>query len=184
MNNSVKIIFTFALGAAVGAVATQRFFKTKYEAIANEEIESVKEVYSNKNKEESVLGDDELPFYSEEEVEQYSDIINQNNYAKNEEKGGSESMNKQTIEVIPPDEFGEYDEYDCISLTYYANGVLTDDGEFPINDIESAVGTEALDSFGEWEDDTVYVRNDERQCYYEICRDNSDYDDSDQQVDE
>ena len=93
-------------------------------------------------------------------------------------------MTDNMIEVIPPDEFGEYDDYDLIGLTYYANDVLTDDGDFPIDDPEEVVGPDALDSFGEWEDDTVYVRNDTLKCYYEICRDNSEYDYSDQSVDD
>ena len=63
-------------------------------------------------------------------------------------------------------------------------GYLTDDGDFPIDDPEEVVGPDALDSFGEWEDDTVYVRNDTLKCYYEICRDNSEYDYSDQSVDD
>ena len=48
MNNTIKIIFTFTLGVAVGMVATQRFFKAKYEAIAQEDIDSVKETYRKK----------------------------------------------------------------------------------------------------------------------------------------
>ena len=85
------------------------------------------------------------------------------------------------IEVIPPDEFGEDDDYDLISITYYADGVLADDGNYPIDDVEDTVGPDALDSFGEWEDDAVYVRNDKRKCYYEILRDVENY--SDLQVD-
>lgn len=176
MNNNVKIIFTFALGAAVGVVASQRFFKKKYEAIAQEEIDSVKEVYSKK---EEILAktlfDEDTVDATEEEVNEYTDMINNLGYTKNEEKGGSEPMNKNMIEVIPPDEFGDNDEYDLISITYYANKILTDDGDYPIDDPESIVGTEALNSFGEYEQDAVYVRNDERKCYYEILRDNSDY---------
>lgn len=181
MNNNVKIIFTFALGAAVGAVATQRFFKKKYEAIAQEEIDSVKEVYSKKEdilakSLDSLIGEDESqPEVTEEDVDEYADMVNDLGYTKNEKKGGSDPMNENKIEVISPDEFGDNDEYDLISLTYYANKILTDDGDFEIEDPETIVGTEALTSFGEYEQDAVYVRNDERKCYYEILRDNSDY---------
>ena len=46
MNNGIKMIFAFTLGAAAGVVVAQRYFKTKYETIAQEEIDSVKDVYS------------------------------------------------------------------------------------------------------------------------------------------
>lgn len=176
MNNNVKIIFAFTLGVAAGVVATQRFFKTKYETITQEEIDSVKEVYSKKNKTEDAKTEDTYE-PSDKETEEYETTISDLGYSNNTKKGGSEPMKTNEIVVIPPDEFGEDEEYDCISFTYYANGVLTDDGDDPIDDVESVVGPEALDSFGEWEDDAVYVRNDDRKCYYEILRDNSDYSD-------
>ena len=172
MNNSVKIIFAFTLGAAAGVVATQKFFKAKYEAIAQEEIDSVKEVYSKKHKEDTNEVDENMPT-TPEDVEEYQDIVNDLGYTKKE--GGSEPVKESKIEVVPPDEFGQEDGYDLISITYYANGILTDDGDYPIDDPEEIVGPDALDSFGEWEDDAVYVRNDERKCYYEILRDISDY---------
>lgn len=39
-------VVIFAIGAAIGSLATWKFVKTKYEKIANEEIESVKEIFS------------------------------------------------------------------------------------------------------------------------------------------
>ena len=50
MNKSIlnKAII-FAIGAAVGSVVTYKLVKTKYEQIANEEIEDVREYYRNKD---------------------------------------------------------------------------------------------------------------------------------------
>ena len=181
MSNGIKFIFAFGLGVVAGSVATCKYFKTKYETIAQEEIDSVKEVYSRKNKPE----EDTSHKIIIDKINEYKDMVGNLNYSNIKEKGGSESMEKCSIEVVPPDEFGENDEYDLISITYYANGVLTDDGDYPIEDVEDTVGPDALNSFGEYEDDTVYVRNDDRKCYYEICRDNSNYIDYDpQDVDE
>ena len=176
MNNNVKIVFTFTLGVVVGAAATWQFFKTKYEAISQEEINSVKEVYSKRNKKEDAnKTEKETDISQDDEVNNYKNIITVNNYTNNKKEGGSESMEENKIEVIPPDEFGENDEYDIISLTLYEDGILADDGDFIIEDVENTVGTEALDSFGEWEEDAVYVRNDERKCYYEILKDIDNY---------
>ena len=72
--------------------------------------------------------------------------------------------------VIPPEEFGEFEDYERISLTYYADGVLADDNNEVVDDVEDIVG-DALDHFGEYEDDSVFVRCDERKCDYEILMD-------------
>ena len=78
--------------------------------------------------------------------------------------------------VITPEEFDE-EGYETISLTYYADGVLTDEQDFPIEDVEDTVGNDALNSFGEYEDDSVYVRDDDKGIDYEILLDVRKYSD-------
>ena len=46
-------VFIFAVGAAIGSAVTWKLVKTKYEKIANEEIESVKEIYGAKRVEKT-----------------------------------------------------------------------------------------------------------------------------------
>ena len=71
--------------------------------------------------------------------------------------------------VISPEEFGDnVDDYELISLNYYEDGVLADDWDEPIEDIDKVVGKDSLTHFGEYEDDSVYVRNDRLKCEYEI----------------
>lgn len=183
--NNIKTIFAFALGAAIGVVVTRNFFKTKYENIANEEIESVKESYARRKKcedeaKELIKEVCDRRGYKLDERGEYVRMVNNLGYS--DDKKDEET--DPDIEVIPPDEFGKDDDYDLIGFTYYANGVLTDDGDFPIDDVESVVGPDALDSFGEWEDDVVYVINRKRKCYYEILKDNSDYVYKDEQEEE
>jgi len=52
---------------------------------------------------------------------------------------------------------------------------LTDEGYEVIEDADEAVGEESLDHFGEFEDDSVFVRNDLMRCDYEILQDNRTY---------
>ena len=73
--------------------------------------------------------------------------------------------------VICPEEFGEMDEYETESLTYYADGVLTDDFDNEIEDVDDLVGEESLSTFGDYEDDSVFVRNDKYKTDYEILLD-------------
>lgn len=179
MNNGIKTIFVFSLGAAIGSVVTWKLLKTKYEQIAQEEIDSVKETFSktfnksaeNLNKKSDVEG-------LEDEMLEYTTLTkNYTSDSKKEEKGGSDSMDNYGPYVISPDEFGELEEYDTISLTYYADEVLADDQNEVIDDIDDIVGLDSLDHFGEYEDDSVFVRNDELKCDYEILLDTRRYSD-------
>lgn len=175
MNNSIKTLFTFITGAAVGSAVTWYFVKTKYEQIAQEEIDSVIEVYSKRASVEPEEAS-ETPSLKKEA----KDMINDLRYVsddENEEKGGSEEMKNGKPYVILPDEF-EYNDrdYEQISLTYYLDGVLADDiSDDVIEDVENTVGLDFHNHFGEWEEDTVYIRNDRLKCDYEINRDNRSY---------
>ena len=168
--------FIFTLGAAVGSVVTWKLVKDKYARIAQEEIDSVKEVFSKRNKpEESVEEKDEEPVPEPEEIAEYKSIINNCGYSVVERV---ETMHDKPY-VIEPEIFGEDPDYETISLTYYADGVLTDENNCIIDpgEIESLIGEESLDHFGEYEDDSVFVRNEERKIDYEILAVPGNYDD-------
>ena len=93
------------------------------------------------------------------------------------EEEDEEFMDIGTPYVIPPEEFGEFDDYEEIGLTYYADQVLTDDDDELVEDIEDTVGFDSLNHFGEYEDDSVFVRNDRLKCDYEILLDHRKYSD-------
>ena len=48
MKTALSNFIIFATGAVIGSVVTWKIIKTKYEQIAQEEIDSVKEVFSKK----------------------------------------------------------------------------------------------------------------------------------------
>ena len=79
--------------------------------------------------------------------------------------------------VISPDEFGEDQEYEQISLIYYADNTLADDEDMVMDEeeIERTVGMDSLTRFGEYEPDSVFVRNDELKTEYEILLDQRPY---------
>lgn len=80
--------------------------------------------------------------------------------------------------VISPDDYGENDNYTQISLVYYAGDeVLADDEDEVVEDIENTVGEDFAEHFGEYEDDSVFIRNDRLRCDYEILRDNRSFSD-------
>lgn len=186
MNNKIASIFMFALGAVAGSLATWKYTKTKYERIAQEEIDSVKEVFRRQaNNIEQHTEDeceDETEIEEEDSVDEelrreYQDIAsryNPVNYSniKNEQKGGGKTMIEKPY-VISPDDFGELDGYETSSLTYYADGVLEDDYYVVIeaDAVDDMVGIESLEHFGDYENDTVFVRNEKLKTDFEIQRD-------------
>lgn len=212
MNKNALInIATFAIGAAVGSVATWKLLKTKYENIAQEEIDSVKEAFAEEAKTNREPVEDQQR-YAEDEVKvtkaqmrAYDEIIKNVGYSvssgysegvkdlNNEvsekikaivdecdeivNNGGKETMVKDGPYIIPPSYFGEDDEYEVITLVCYADGVITesDNGEI-VDDVEGAIGDcDVRAHFGEYEDDSVFIRNEERKVDYEILRDKDNY---------
>lgn len=177
MGNTVKQVVIFAVGAGIGAVISWQVLKTKYARIAQEEIDSVKEVYLKKeSKIKKILddADDREEVVDEKAVNECSKIVTDLGYVstntREERKVEITLKDKPKPYVISPDEFDELD-YDTETLTYYADKVLADDFDHPIEDVESLVGEESLTHFGEYEDDSVYVRNDQYKTDYEILLD-------------
>lgn len=185
MNNTLSSIIIFAAGAAIGSVVTWKLVKTKYERIAQEEIDSVKEVFSRQEKkltepEKENAVEVELDSQTINELEEVianSGYANYEPYTK-EEKGGKSYMDVPY--VISPEEFGENPDYEQVSLVYYADGILADEVNEVIedDDVEDIVGSGSLTHFGEYEDDSVFVRNDNMKTDYEILLDVRTYADS------
>ena len=83
-------------------------------------------------------------------------------------------MKNNDIYVIPPESFGEVG-YEEVSLTYYADGTLAYDDDSIVRNVDKVVGVGSLNTFGEYEDDSVFVRDDEHKIDYEILRDTRSY---------
>lgn len=151
-------IVTFFLGFAVGVVVAEKYFSRTYERLIEESAQT--------NNEEP----EEMPSEKKQDREEYSIIIENHGYSE-------EAYEKaERPYIITPNEFGEFEDYTVVSLTYYeGNGVLADDLDEPIEDISGTVGTDAVNHFGEYEEDSVFVRNDRRKTDYEINRDYGDW---------
>lgn len=165
MNKGLLGTLAFISGAAVGAIVAWKLAKDKYEKIAEEEIASVKEVYSRKvvEMEEKEVDEDQST------LEEYMQIAKDEGYSSDEEV---DDIKKPY--VISPEQF-ENSEYPVETLTYYNDGVLTDDQNNVIEDAASMVGVDFPEHYGEFEDDCVYVRNDKEEVDYEILADLRNY---------
>lgn len=189
MNNKLPGFVLLMFGIAIGSAATWQYTKNKYEQIAQEEINSVKKAFSkNEDKSEQRIGNSDTdknvrPANEKPSVAEYAAQLHERGYTNYSNSGDEkEKIREATVPmdkpyVIAPEEFGEFDEYEKISLSYYADQVLADDSDEPVDDVENVIGFDSLNHFGDYEDDSVFVRNDRLKCDYEILMDQRNYSD-------
>ena len=168
MNKGLVAFVSFAAGGAVGFVAANKLMKDKYEQLVQDEIDSVKAAF----RKEHPLPEKKPPKPTEQERKAYSQYTAKLGYTEEEKPAPI-----QAPHVISPEEFGDQDGYDEISLTYYADGTVTDDNDRAMDEdeIEETIGKDSLTHFGEYEDDSVFVRNDRLKVDYEILMDQRTY---------
>lgn len=168
---NVNKVFIFIAGAAIGSLVTWKFVEEKYKRIADEEIASVIEQF--KNREETFEQTPIKEGITNEEKSEYNDHVKDLGYSDNEEDYIVKSVPAQVEHtepyVIAPEEYGEELGFRTESWVYYADGVLADENDQPITNPEHYIG-DGLEHFGEYEDDSVHVRDEDGRCDYEILR--------------
>ena len=172
----MKGFFIFAAGVVAGAVAGAYLVKDKVMADAKQEIEEVREYYKSKKetkKEETV---EEQPVEEVKEEKEYKTIVENSGYVNynKPEQVTQHSVLEDEPYSIDPEEFGDKEEegWDTMTLTYFADGVLTDDVDEIVEQPEVVVGLDNLKIFEEFPDATcVYVRNETWRTDFEILKD-------------
>ena len=198
MNNKVFGAIIFTSGAIIGSLVTWKVIKTKYEDIAQEEIDSVKEEYTRlmvsmkKKLNDSVTykDDNNEDDRSEKDTDNIDDSImtNYNEIVKsyrssddeentqNEKEGEEKEEDNDGVSymaapyVISPDDFGSVPGDNVEPLDYFADGILADGWGVEL-DIAETIGEDAINHFGDYDDDVVYVRNEQTKLEYEVTRD-------------
>lgn len=191
MKSKFSFLLGLVFGASAGGAAVWYLIKDKYEAIAQEEIDSVKSTYAAqkeaiskeleacrqeleenramfsepKDKEKTAPGSDSAKAEEIARKRGYTD------YSRSVVPPKAESTPEKSDDgpyVIAPLEFGELG-YARVSYTLYADGVVSDVNGVVVDNVEEMFG-DALHHFGEFEDDSVYVRNDIKGIDYEILK--------------
>lgn len=163
-------LIMFMLGAGIGSLVTWKFVDAKYKRLADEEIESVRQYYRDKYKKEEVEDNEENENNELDNTEtEYKKLVKELEYDGEDTIEVEPGVDFIEPYTIAPEEFGEVDGFDTKSWTYYADWVLTDELGNIISDPEKIIG-DALSHFGEYEDDSVYVRNENMECDYEILK--------------
>ena len=191
MRASTKM-FIFAAGILTGSLCTWYSVKKYYERIAYDEIDSMKEWLARRVEEQDKKIEDKTPDPTanpaspsvKPNLMEYAAMVKDlgyTDYSRRQETPEPEKEEDEVDEmdkpyIIEPDEFGECD-YEEVSLTHYADGVLTDEQDNPIEDVDGMVGEDYAEHFGEYEDDSVFVRNERLQTDFEILADQRNYSD-------
>lgn len=164
MKNSY-IFMAFASGTLIGYILGCRFAKKKYEQLASEEIRQAIQEIQGRNKvgsdeDESENNKIEKPKTT---IKEYAKMVKDNGYLQESKKEA------RTPYVIPPEQFGELD-YEEISLYYHFDGSITDaETGIEIEDVVDLLGNDDISThFGEYEAESVYIRDDESEKDYEI----------------
>lgn len=180
----MKGLLIFAAGLAVGAVTGALVIKNKVLADAKAEVEEVREYYRSKQQERGIKEVEE----TKEEVKEAEEAkeetvkfdrntyVNYNKMAR-EYQTSKDSTFADDPYIIDPEEFGENPEYDTMTLTYFADGVLVDDVDDLVDEPDVVVGLENLKVLGDYGATSVYVRNDIYRTDYEVIKDDWNYSD-------
>ena len=190
MYQEIKIGIAFLLGAGCGVLGTWKYFQTKYDKIANEEIESVKEALSHRSghiiEDTSIENPEKFAKKIVEEskdnqIKVYSTLDNL--YSVQQKNTIHEYVEQLAAEAEHPEddrsedcyEISETDfsetalGYDKLTLHYYIDDdmlVNADNGDWTSQDI----GPEGLERIRHSDEVELYFRNDPTATDYEIIR--------------
>lgn len=185
----------FIGGVAVGSLVTWRLLKEKYIRQTQEEINEVREHYRKKKESEEVTVDSNGATETNEKPDliAYAAKLTKNGYIDytdpkslvkatgdmvdtivqkdNEESSDPVILNDPSYQppyIISPDDFATDDEYTIVNLNYYIDGILTDEDDHIVENVDDVVGLENLNHMGEYENDALHIRNENYKCEYEI----------------
>lgn len=183
MNKNMFNVFLFATGAAFGSVVTWKVVKTRYERIAQEEIDSFKATYAlcmRGQSNEDIQSEDDWDEDDDDEdpdMTTYQELAHRYDQSGDEAENGREGAGDDEVPyingpyVIPPEDFGDgsYD-HEMHCLTYYADGVLSNDWYEQL-DIDETIGEDSLEHFSDYVESVLHVRNERLNADYEIVQD-------------
>ena len=160
---------SFLVGAAVSGVITWMVTKKRCELKHQEELDAVwKDISQSdtpKPAAEKVTADTrsiEDAVLHKPDLNEYANRIRKENYT-----APNLPRTNDFIYEIDQNDLDE-DEYQIIELTLYADGILADDGDYPIRDTDITVGTEFLSIMNG--KDEAFIRNEKTKIDYDICR--------------
>lgn len=191
--NKMLPVLTFIFGGIVCSAITGYVVHKIDMEQKEEEIASVKSVYSAHAKEVGKKAPNETaekpgndipekpvkkPNFEKPDLMSYAAKVqkytNYRNKQSLQEDISEEDDNADTILYIGPDEMGD-EGYEKETLIYFQDGYLTDEYLHVIDDGKEILGPDFELHFGDHGDDACYVRNDFTKTDYEVLYDERDF---------
>lgn len=173
MNKGLVAVFSFIIGAGAGGFIANHLLSQKYEQRVEEEIRAVRMQLLD------LQADKEQPKRPEEtKAEAIAAMKNYSEPAKAQQN--ADRLNNKPVEkkskpyIIDPKVFDSADNpYTILGLVMYTDGTIAEkmDSELHVLgplDIDKYIGMDAVNHFGEYEDDRICVRNDEMKTDFEV----------------
>lgn len=179
-----KMIFSFIAGIAIGAVGAYKYLDIQYNKRMEEEIASIKDIFSKRVEHEKEKNEK-----LEEELEEATDLIQNEGYTNKTDythfsKKEDPILSKQDVNPEPYEiaeaEFGDHIYYTKSNLLYFTDGILAEEMDFDqIGSDQDPSWSSLLSNFKYNEDvDVMWARDERLKVDYEICRDYRTYEEA------
>lgn len=188
MGTNTKIMLSFIGGAVTGALICFAVLNEKHnedidkvskdlEEFYNDELDQLKEHIELIEEDDEELDNSKKTYV--DYVKKYSpgEIVKERDITK-DYPIENENYHNDIPYVITQEDFDEdFDHHDKITITFYGDdGVLADDRDEMITDIDNVIGIASLDEFDRDPYPTViHVRNERLGADYEVCLLNASY---------
>lgn len=164
-----KTFIAFVSGAVIGAGAAWTYAKNHFNKMVED---TVRKCNACSDEEQPPMAKEEST--NEETAESESEESEKVQYHKAVKEYTEDEPKKKGPYVISPDEFHDGAMLTSATYSYFEDGVVTDEFDNIVEDVDEAIGEDFVNHFDE---DVVYVRNEERNCDYEILREGFTYND-------
>lgn len=174
MNNYIFAGISFLAGAAAGCVATWIVAKKRYEKRHKAamdavwaDLQKIKKPDDINERAETMGTTIHTP--DEEKIVSKPDLLTWANTIKNNgyDYPGDLKQTDDMVFEISENDLDE-DEFQIVNLIYYADGILADDDDVPLRNVESYVGPDIHTLMAG--KDEVIIRNKKLNIDYDICR--------------
>lgn len=178
--NKLKYLATFAAGAGFGYFFAKRYYLNRLDDILADYDDLEAEYNEIRDRKEEEEGVEETPEPSEdiiiEQREDHSNIV-----LDQQRKDYNDIILEQKYDTMPKKvrklidhpfeieetEYGTVYDYNLVNLSYYSDGVLTDEYDNEVDDVQEIVG-DVLETSDLIPYNDIYVRNDAKRCDYKI----------------
>lgn len=194
---NIKYFISFVLGVLVGYGTAYGILNKKLDKKLKEHIELNDEILDDRIKEleshkcecncNKISSEENNNEHTEEKTDSIKPIVrtfvDYSESYKNIKDGADDALSVYdpnrlgATYVIPPEDYGEDDEYIQIELTQYADGYIVDSDGDIFDNANKILPNDLADYYGEFYgcEDEIFLRNDVAKVEYNVVRDTRNY---------